>query len=167
MAAMGPAPRPGNHATPDQVVDPVGVADHRIGHATAPAARPVGVRTRPEDLQAEHQLGVPEHDLDGQRRAPGTLRRSRAGDPEILVHHHLLTREPQLDRARHQPEPVGRLDVTLQLRLVGLADTRTPTGADVRSSTSSARSPRQLRSTFAECGQLQRAQRQLVWPARA
>ena len=118
------------------VIEPVGVADHGVGHA-AQIQQPVPVDVvarQPRDLQAEHQPGVPERDLRRQPGEPGALREPRAGDPEVLVDHHdLLAREPELDRALHQRVLAGgRLDVALQLRLGGLAQVHERVAAQMR-----------------------------------
>ena len=132
------------------MIQPVGVADHRVGHA-AQVQQPVPVDVvarQPRDLQAEHQPGVPERDLGRQPREPRALRQPRAGDPEVLVDHDdLLAREPELDRALD--ERVLALRSTRRCAQAAPARTgartRTPAGADARRSASSAHSP-QLRS---------------------
>ena len=118
------------------VIQPVGVADHRVGHA-AQIQQPVPVDVVARQagyLQAEHQPGVPERDLRRQPREPRALRHPGAGDPEIVVdHHHLLAREPELDRALDQRVLAGgRLDVSLELRLRGLPEIHERLAAQMR-----------------------------------
>src|SRR5215207_194845 len=118
------------------VIQPVGVADHRVGHA-AQIQQPVPIDVvagEPRDLQAEHQPGVPERDLGRQPREPRPVRQPRAGDPQVLVDHDdLLAGEPELDRALHERVLAGgRLRVALKLRLRGLAHIHERAAAQMR-----------------------------------
>ena len=131
------------------VVEAVGVADQRVGHAAqVEQPIPVGVVARqPRDLQAEHQPGVAERDLGRQAREPRALDCPEPEMPEVLVdHHHLLAREPELERpADERVLALGRLDVALELRLGRLAHVHERLlGAGARRSASRAHSPPRL-----------------------
>jgi hypothetical protein len=147
------------------VIEPVAVADHRVGHA-AQIKQPIPVDVvarQARDLQAEHQAGAAERDLRGQPGEPRAVRQARAGDPEILVDHDdVLAREPQLDRA-----PRARTGARSTRRCAQAAPARTgartPTrcGADARRSASGARSLR-LRAPLCQLRELQQLKRELA-----